>query len=312
MWSLVRSTAARQLRVGRAATSRVANSFAIPTAYRVVIARRNFTETSGELAPKSDAKETKPKTRRTSTEKPAAKKSKAGTHKKTAKAKKPKAKKAVKAAPKKKRVKKVLTPEEKVKLEIRELKKKALLNEPKKLPDRSWLVYVSQHLKNNNVSDVTSAVKDLAASYKDLAASEIEHLEKVAAQNRLANQAAYRAWVESHSVTDIDTANRARRRLRRIAPANTSLHKKSDIRDDRQPSKPLSAYTMFSLERWQSGDLVGQKATDAAGKIAQEWKSLSDSQRQAFQDSAAADRERYVADVESKLNRTVKSRSPST
>lgn len=174
MWSLVRSTAARQLRVGRAATSRVANSFAIPTAYRVVIARRNFTETSGELAPKSDAKETKPKTRRTSTEKPAAKKSKAGTHKKTAKAKKPKAKKAVKAAPKKKRVKKVLTPEEKVKLEIRELKKKALLNEPKKLPDRSWLVYVSQHLKNNNVSDVTSAVKDLAASYKDLAASEIE------------------------------------------------------------------------------------------------------------------------------------------
>jgi hypothetical protein len=176
MWSIVRSTAARQLRVGRAATSRVANSFTIPTAYRVVVSRRNFTETSGELAPKSDAAEAKPKTRRASTaKKPAVKKSKAGTTKKAAvKAKKPKAKKAVKAAPKKKRVKKVLTPEEKVKLEIRELKKKALLDEPKKLPDRSWLVYVSQHLKNHSVSDVTSAIKDLSASYKDLAASEIE------------------------------------------------------------------------------------------------------------------------------------------
>jgi hypothetical protein len=86
--------------------------------------------------------------------------------------------------------------------------------------------------------------------------------------------------VESHSVIDIDTANRARRRLRRISPANTSLHKKSDIKDDRQPTKPLSAYTMFALERWQSGDLAGQRATDAAGKIGQEWRSLSDNQRQ--------------------------------
>jgi myosin heavy subunit len=172
MWSVVRSTAARQLRVGRAATSRVANSFTIPTAYRVVISRRNFTETRREFAPKSDATETKPKTRRASTAKePKAKKSKAATTKKAAKAKKPKVKKA---APKKKRVKKVLTPEEKIKLEIRELKKKALLNEPKKLPDRSWMVYVSQHLKNNRVSDVTSAMKDLSASYKDLAASELE------------------------------------------------------------------------------------------------------------------------------------------
>ncbi len=51
-----------------------------------------------------------------------------------------------KAAPKK-RVRKVLTPEEKRQVEIRELKKAALLKQPPKLPDRTWTVYVAQNVK---------------------------------------------------------------------------------------------------------------------------------------------------------------------
>jgi hypothetical protein len=176
MWSIVRSTAARQLRVSRAVKQANSNSFIIPSAYRLAISRRSFTETSGEFAPESAATAAKPKTKATKTsataKKPAAKKSKAATTKSVAKAKKPKAKKkAVKAAPKK-RVRKVLTPEEKRKVEVRELKKTALLKEPKKLPDSTWLVYVSQHLKGEK--NVTEAMKQLAETYKNLSASEVE------------------------------------------------------------------------------------------------------------------------------------------
>lgn len=177
MWSVVRSTAARQLRVSRAVKQTNSNSFIIPSAYRLAISRRNFTETSGELAPKSAATAAKPKAKATKTlataKNPAEKKSKAATTKSVAKAKKPKAKKkkAVKAAPKK-RVRKVLTPEEKRKAEVRELKKTALLKEPKKLPDRTWLVYISQHLKGEK--NVTEAMKQFAEAYKSLSASEIE------------------------------------------------------------------------------------------------------------------------------------------
>jgi hypothetical protein len=77
---------------------------------------------------------------------------------------------------------------------------------------------------------------------------------------------------------EIDAANRARRRLRRIG-GSTIISRKPEIKDDRQPAKPLTGYTMFTVERWQSGDYAGQTAMAASPRLAQEWKSLSASQR---------------------------------
>ena len=178
MWSSVRSTAARQLRVSSAAkvntalsmSSRVANaapSFVIPSAYRLVISSRSFSETTDQLAAKAAAKPAaKKSTTAAAKKKPAAKKA---TAKKAKKAKKPAAKKA---APKK-RVTKVKSPEEARKLEIRGLKKVALLSEPKRLPDRAWIVYVAQHIGKNVTPDTLGdTIKGLAAEYNSLSTSE--------------------------------------------------------------------------------------------------------------------------------------------
>lgn len=175
MWSTVRSTAARQLRVSRAVkvnsgisvSSRVAHcpaSFSIPTAYRLVLSSRSFSGTSNQLATEATTKPRAKKSATTAAKKPAAKKA----------AGRKKAKKAAKKAAPKKRVKKVLTPEEKTKAEVRDLRKIALLNEPKRLPDRAWLVYVAQNMKHVTKDTLGDTVKGLASQYNSLGSFEKE------------------------------------------------------------------------------------------------------------------------------------------
>jgi hypothetical protein len=181
MWSSVRSTAARQLRVSRAAkvntglsvSSRVAHyppSFVIPTSYRLVLSSRSFSETSDQLAAKAAAK---PRAKKSTTT--AAKKKPAAT-KATAKkaAGRKKAKKTVKKAAPKKRVRKAVSPEVKLKNEVRELKKIALLHEPKRLPDQAWLVYVAQNMKSVTPDTLGDTVKALASQYNSLGSFEKE------------------------------------------------------------------------------------------------------------------------------------------
>lgn len=177
MWTSVRSTAARQLRVSRAAkvntglsvSSRVAirpASFVVPSSYRLVISSRSFSDTGDQAAAKAAAKPAVKKSKTAATtKKPAAKKATAGK-KTAAKKAKPVAKKA---APKK-RAKKVLDPEAKRKLEIRELKKIALLDTPKQLPHTAYLVYNLQNSeKGKKIADVA---KERATEYHALSPSE--------------------------------------------------------------------------------------------------------------------------------------------
>jgi hypothetical protein len=166
MWSIARLVVARQLRASGAVysknagslASRVAGrqaSFTIPSGYRFHILARGFAESRGRQAKAAEASSTKTATRKKA-KKPA---------------KKPKAKKA---APKKP-AKKVLSDEEKLKLKIRELKKVALLGEPKKLPDRPWLVYLSQHTKGTKAEgSLGSLAKQVSESFKAISAAELE------------------------------------------------------------------------------------------------------------------------------------------
>jgi hypothetical protein len=105
---------------------------------------------------------------------------------------------------------------------------------------------------------------------------------------------------------------------------------KGKIVDERLPKQAVSAYVLFSKSRWQSGNFAGQRPADAAKTIADEWKALSDAERQVrvawscvdacdadswqpFFDSAEADRARYANEVRSTLGREVKQkRAPST
>lgn len=170
MWSTIRLAAARQLRVGgvlsaRGAgrlTSRVATqqpAFAIPSSHRFQLVRRGFAEARGR--PRKTV--TTGRKRASST---AAKKKPAKRGKKVA---------AKKAAPKK-RAKKPLTEDEKKKKDIRELKKVALLSEPKKLASQPWPLYLARHSKAayGETSDFGVMVKQLAESFRSLPHSEVE------------------------------------------------------------------------------------------------------------------------------------------
>lgn len=88
------------------------------------------------------------------------------------KKKKPAAKKK-KAAPKKKKVaKKPLTPEQKEKNEIRDLKARALLNGPSLLPETSWAVYLAENPASGE-STLVQKVKELSSSFKTISDLEL-------------------------------------------------------------------------------------------------------------------------------------------
>lgn len=84
------------------------------------------------------------------------------------------AKKKEEGAEKKKK-KRALTPEEKAKAEVKELKERALLKEPRKSPDTAWKVYVSQELKGASVGqDLAGSTRAVSERFKNLSTSELE------------------------------------------------------------------------------------------------------------------------------------------
>lgn len=107
----------------------------------------------------------KPK-RKTSTA--SAAKKKATTKKKPAvkkKAKKPAAKKPTR------KVKKEITPEEKEKKDLKQLKEMALLKMPTLLPETAWSVYVSENV-NPGQGKLTDKVKELSSTFGHLSSVE--------------------------------------------------------------------------------------------------------------------------------------------
>lgn len=101
-----------------------------------------------------------------------------GTRKTSAK---PKTKKKAAKKPKKKvaakrktKPKKVLTPEEKTKLKVKELKAVAL-SLPTQKPSTAWMVMVSDSLSGGKLdTKLSAAMSDISARYKALSPSELE------------------------------------------------------------------------------------------------------------------------------------------
>ncbi|KAK6842464.1 Protein kinase-like domain [Apiospora arundinis] len=251
---------------------------------------------AGAAAPKKAA------AKKTTTTKAPAKK--AATSAKT-----PKAKKA--SPPPKK--KKVLTDGQKAKLELTkarqekaELKQKALFTEPKTLPYSPWTLYLTRMTAGSPATGtMSSRMSALATEFKALSHSETEELQRTVEANKFQNAASYKAWVESHTPIEIAEAQAARNLLRRKYnfPKANSTHK---IRDDRQPKSPRSAYVYFFRARHGSGDYANLKSTEALKAIAQEWKGLPTTDRQPFDDLAAADLTRYKKQVVETLHREIK------
>ncbi|KAI2640506.1 hypothetical protein GGS26DRAFT_586509 [Hypomontagnella submonticulosa] len=301
--------------IGRAAISRVVSTASVTSSRRITVSwltathskpNRNFVRcfAAPARAKKSStttARATKPTATKART-KPAKKTKSRATSKKTTKPK-------PKTNPTRRR--KELTPEKKAILEKRELKKAALFTEPKLLPDSPWKVFFGQWVKERagNREDVKTKTAGVSQAYKSLSASESQRLASIAEQNKLSNNAAYKAWVESHTPIQIKTAINARQRLKKkynFPPKKVF----KPIRDSRLPKSPTSAYSLFTRARWASGEFGNKTIPEAAKQIGSEWKSLPDTERQSFQDLAKAARDHYVKEVDSVLHRTVRSPEP--
>ncbi|KJR84419.1 HMG box protein [Sporothrix schenckii 1099-18] len=225
-----------------------------------------------------------------------------------------KKKKAAAAAKKKAaaaKKKAALTPEEKAKAQKRELKKVALLHEPRKLPEHPWILFITESTTGTKAEDggkanLAKIMPGLSQAFKALSPLELQRLRDTSERNRASNAEAYKEWVEGHTVSQIADANRARLHLNRLG--KTTKHR--SITDARQPRRPTSSFSLFTKERWESGDFTGRPLADAARALSTEWKNLSSSERQRYDDIAKAEADRYGKEVKSTFGRTV-SKSPS-
>ena len=101
----------------------------------------------------------------------------------------------------------------------------------------------------------------------------LKHYNRITTQNKNANAAAYRQWIESYTPTDIYQANLARRQLTRLGVKTPVL------KDERQVTGNRTAYIYFFQSRSKSGDYKNMQITVAAGLAGREWKGLTDEQR---------------------------------
>ncbi|KAI4594553.1 hypothetical protein KJ359_007641 [Pestalotiopsis sp. 9143b] len=248
------------------------------------------TSSSGALrsfATKAEAtKDTKKPAKKTTTTKASSTKPKKAATKPKPKKKKVVAKK--KPVVKKKAVRKELTPEQKERKELQKarLEKQTLkvaslyAEEPKnELPTSGYRAYLAQELKgsHSSFSDNAERFAKVAASWKSLSSSEVQHLNQVAEENKLKNQAKHLAWVESRTPEEIYQANLARHLLKR--KYNYPKATKQLLKDERQPARIRTSYIYFTKARWASGEFANKPIQEVAAALSAEWKNMTESEK---------------------------------
>lgn len=226
--------------------------------------------------------------------------------KKTTTAKTPAAKKAAKKAPKKaapkkkpaRKPKKVLTDEEKEKKYIDKLRQLALKEPVSRTSLSAFNVYIADTVKAREKDGQKTNLATIASGWKNVTPAEHEKWNHLAAERNEARAAEYKKWVQSHTPDQIRIANNARNLLRRklagkFKSRQTPPHTQT-ITDERQPKRSASAWTHFFAERQASPDFKGISIRERGQLVSGEWKALSASEKQRFEDIAAADKQRYL------------------
>lgn len=108
-----------------------------------------------------------------------------------------------------------------------------------------------------------------------------QHYNHIAHTELEKDRAEYKRWVESHSVEEIEAANKARRSLRRrLKDKPTQVKKYKAIKDERGVKRPISSFAHFSISRHASGDFKHIPVPESGKLMSQEWKALSEGERQ--------------------------------
>ncbi|KLU84192.1 hypothetical protein MAPG_03237 [Magnaporthiopsis poae ATCC 64411] len=323
MWSVVRPAALQVAPVHGANASllarrglgclsaRVVLNRSASCAYRLTVVARSMATAAAKTktarkpaATATKASATKPKGRAAGAQKTAAKTTKSARTTRAAKATKTtKGARAVKskakskaARPKKKRAgkgrKPALTPEQKMNADKRKLSKQ-ILHMPTQLPARSWVVYLTQKTQgksHNLIEDVATVSK----SFKELSAAELNNLKEIAQANLVANKAAYKEWVARHTPAEVNAANKARARLRRVHKASAP-----EIKDPRLPKRPMGPFFFYVHKGFTPRDPAQQTVIEHAKAAGAQWKKLSEEERKPFIDMSNADKVRYEVEKKS-------------
>lgn len=224
---------------------------------------------------------------------PKKKTTKAKTVKKTKKPAVPKPKKKAPLSEEKKR-------ENKLTLQKKLLKEKAMLfREPKQLPQTSWTIFLSNSVGSRvQGQPFLDSVKQASEAFKSLSAAEMQKLADTGEQNKLTNAARYKAWVESHTPLQIAEALSARRLLKSkfdYPKGRKTVHK---IRDDRLPKRPSSPYMYFSKSKAGAEDIEGANVVEKQKAIANVWRQMSPAEKEPFEQLGKADTARYIKEAE--------------
>ncbi|KAL2832095.1 hypothetical protein BDW59DRAFT_115346 [Aspergillus cavernicola] len=176
----------------------------------------------------------------------------------------------------------------KKKLLVQELKKTAL-KVPKKLPIAGWTVRITRLMPE--AKGPTQTGRETFSKACELAravgAEESQRDEDVAKANKAANKAAYTAWIQSHTPTQIMEANQARLKLNRM-----NKTKLQPLQDDRLVKRPRQPWIHFFTEKRLTDGGSGT-LTEVSARMAVKWRALSESEKEKYYQLARKDRERY-------------------
>ncbi|KAL4997104.1 hypothetical protein BDV10DRAFT_96676 [Aspergillus recurvatus] len=217
---------------------------------------------------------------------------------KTEKTKKSASKKPAKK-PAVRKARKVLTEEQKEARaqrkkaeELKETKRKlkaTALQTPKLLPTLPWVIAMKDKLSQVDKSDNPSPKEAFSRATELARKANPEEKQRYidqATANKAANEAALKAWMESHTPLQILEANNARRRLAQLQ----GKRRVSVIHDERLVKPPTSAWIYFFMEKRDKNALV---VSDMAQDVAVQWKNLPASEKAPYLEKGNADRARY-------------------
>ncbi|CEJ59018.1 hypothetical protein PMG11_07655 [Penicillium brasilianum] len=185
--------------------------------------------------------------------------------------------------------------EKKEKKESRELVKRlkeTALQPPKKLPQVARSIAIQSKIKEvreqSSLRKPAEVLKEAVSQVQSQRLGEADRYINQAEENRAANKASYEAWIQQYTPLQVKQANTARKHLRRLG-----YTKYLALQDERLAKSPITAYMWYLKERHDSGDFKHLHVKEAASRIASEWKSLTDSEKQPFLTKSERDVERY-------------------
>ncbi|KAL3485905.1 hypothetical protein BJX62DRAFT_242479 [Aspergillus germanicus] len=201
-----------------------------------------------------------------------------------------KPKKATKAVKKPAKSRRELTPEQ---IERKEARKKAAekkqlvrslketaLHPPKPLPTRARGIAIRKvyaEARAATSGPVSEVLVKASALVESMSADERQQCENQAEANKIANEAAYEAWIKSYTPNQIREANNARRRLAQLKVTKRA----SLLKDNRLVKQPTGSYFFFLADKREAGSGIGKKMTEETSYFAEEWKSLAPAEKEA-------------------------------